>query len=280
MTSWRHAPVVSVRELPGRSEAALPSDALFEEVRAAVVRASALHGSVGPSNSSRDPLQEPDFYVVENSYGDGRIHLEPHVLALSPQWCEDVIAILGRYPRWEVLAYVGEGVSLLMAAESIKAVGWGGPSDLLDRTLEAIRQYVQSASRLRTTRASQRRIEVETMVAAAWAAAAGVAVALVAVFRTRSDGTEGDSVWLLHFQDESEFDLDEYEFEPDVERPALYRARSTGEVFPYQAGEVGPAGTVLLAEWDLVCSGTPVVGSSRLLATKHGRSHVFGLESH
>jgi hypothetical protein len=105
-------------------------------------------------------------------------------------------------------------------------------------------------------------------------------VSVVAVFPDQSDGTIGVTVWLLHFRDLSEVDLDAYEFEPDAVRPSLFWAEASGRFWPYSIKKPAASEVALLAEWALVNNGKPVRRVSELVVRKGPHTWKFRLLSH
>jgi len=91
----------------------------------------------------------------------------------------------------------------------------------------------------------------------------------VASFRTRSDGLQGDCVWLLHRQERYALDLDEYEFDPNALRLQVLLVDEYGSIRPYRThSSASEAGEALLVEWVLQEKGKRLHGVRRLMVRK------------
>jgi hypothetical protein len=264
------------------------SEADFNRVRNLVVRVCSRHGTVGPSGkvpavpSETVSAEDPDFYVVDDQYGDDRrILVEPRPSAMSAEWIGDLAGALRDLPNWDVLVSPGEGISLLIRDGTIEVAGWASRSEDLRKLVEETRAEIQIRVADRTGEKKRREAQVGQLVSAAWRLSQGKGLGFVAAFRSRSDGTPGDSVWILHFEDQSVFELDDYSFEPDALRPSLYWVGRSGGMTPY-APSSRPSGPemALLAEWVLVTDGKTVTGANRLRVSKGGRTWQFDLFSH
>jgi hypothetical protein len=248
----------------------------FDAVRAVVVDVCTAHGSIAPDPSS----QEADFYVVEDLYGDERrIHVEPRPSAITAAWLLALARRLEFYPLWDVLIGVGEGIFLRVRCDSFEVVGWPALADLAE-LVRQIRDHVTTAEATRQQISVERRAEVRRLLRTV-CAVDDADVAFVAAYGTRSDGIEGDSVWLLHRQESSVLDLDTYRFEPDAIRPSVFWALHSGELLDYTPATSPPDRRCgLLAEWALVEHGRPVRGATRLRVRKGQHVWLFNLLSH
>lgn len=263
------------------------SETMFNRARNLVVRTCANHGTVGPSGELPDGtgvsgvLDDPDFYVVDDWYGeDMRILVEPRPSRISADWLRDMVGALRLLSNWDVLVTPGEGISLVLRPDHIEISGWIPEAPDLPGMIRELQGHIQAGLNDRAHSARIRETEVKRLLPGAWLATHGNALGLVGVFRTVSDGTRGDSVWILHFEDKSEFDFDNYCFEPDAVLQSLFRARRSGEMAPdLPDSNPIPADTALLAEWALVADGKPVMGARKLLITKRDQTWHFDLKS-
>lgn len=261
------------------------TEAMFNRARNLVLRACARHGTVGPSGELPDGtglpgvLDDPDFYIVDDWYGDNmRVLVEPKPKVVRAEWVRDLVAALRFVPNWDVLVSTGEGISLLLRPGSVEFIGWRSDAPSLPGILRELREYVSARTYDRDANTRTRETQVTRLLPRVWRTSEGNPLGLVAVFRTRSDGSRGDSVWILHFEDRSQFELDKYGFEPDAVRPSLYWASRLGEISRYTPGSNPTArNTALLAEWALVAGGHAVTGARKLLITKGDQTWHFDL---
>jgi hypothetical protein len=267
---------------PGRGA---DSEGQFHVVRNAVVRVCARQGTVGPIGEvgpdGRDGLppaiEESDFYVVDDHYDDERrIYVEPKVDAVSAAWLLELAQALREHRGWDAVVSLGEGLAASVTGDAIRISGWASQAEDLPTILGEIHRYVRDRIGAKDERKAQRRALVRQLVPNAWDEASSLS--LVAFFRTTSDGTAGDSVWLIHHGDRSILDLDQYDFQPDAVRPSVYWVRRSGELLDYVPGS-RPSGSdlALLAEWALVTKGKP---ATRLDVRKGTRAWQFNLRSH
>lgn len=262
------------------------SQGQFNNARDLVVGVCARHGTVGPSGASSAGVlvltSDPDFYVVDDQYGDDRrIFVEPRPSAISAEWLRDLASLSRDSPDWDVLAAPGEGISLLIRDGRITVSGWVSQARDLSGVVRDLCEYLHNSATERCEKKGRREKEVSRLLPEAWRMSQGKALGFVAGFRTRSDGSPGDSIWMLHFEDSSVFDLDDYTFEPDAVRPSVYWAGSAGTLTPYTPGShPSSRDTALLAEWELVAGGKPVSGAKLLRLSKGDRAWTFDLLLH
>ncbi len=263
------------------------NEGVFNRARNLLVRACARHGTVGPSGELPDGtglpglLDDPDFYIVDDWYGDDmRVLVEPKPNVITAQWLRDLVGVLHFLPNWDVLVSPGEGISLLLRPGTVEFTGWRSDAPTLPGILRELREYVKARTHDRDAKTRVRETQVTRLLPRAWRTSEGKSLGLVAVFRTRSDGTRGDSVWIMHFEDRSQFELDKYCFEPDAVRPSLFWASRLGDIRRYTPGS-NPTGRdmALLAEWALVAGGKAVMGAKQLLIAKDDRTWCFDLLS-
>ncbi len=265
----------------------------FHKVRNVIVRAAARYGSVGPRGEvdlataeSPDPkggpvIAAPDFYVVEDWYGDGqRVYVEPKASSVSPEWLLDMARTLhGQAPDWDVLASFGEGVVAAISESAIEFGGWRSGSADLATIVDEIRRHLSQRQAEQDAKRSQRLTIVRQLIPNAWAASEARALVLIGHFKTTADGSPGDSVWLLHREDKSLLALDEYRLEPDAVRPLVYWARRSGELSEYRSGP-SDGSDALIAEWALRTKGKPTIGTTKLDVRKGARHWTFDLLVH
>jgi hypothetical protein len=206
--------------------------------------------------------------------------IEVHRDGLSLAWLTAVVRALSRFADWDAAVSVGEGIVLLVRHDGVSISGWRTPTEDPERVIAELRQHleIRAGQRVRTRAARVR--EVASLVPTSWQASERKGVEIVATFSTQSDGDPGDTVWLLHFGDQSVFDLDEYVFEPDAVRPSVYWTDANGHLTPYSAGSRPTGEGSLMAEWALVADGRPIRGAERLRVSKAGHSWVFSLHAH
>jgi len=261
------------------------SEADFSEVRQRLVRVSSRFGSAGPggasvaSEHSRGSLSEsgvPDFYIVDDQLSDyRRVFLEITPEALSSEWMTAIAAELRASDDWDALIRVGEAILIRVDATSISVFGLPSATLGLQDAVRAAQEHALAAETTRRLAATQRRTAVAALIPQAWAAGPAD-LACIGVFQNRSDGSDGVTVWLLHRLDQSAFDLDDYDFEPDAVRPALFWGFPTGRLVEYKPGSREEGGS-LVAEWALVDRGRPVTHAGVLRVHKGRRVWTFDL---
>jgi hypothetical protein len=260
----------------------------FSDLHRLVVEACRRYGTVGPlgesdaqgSGDQAESVRDPDFYVVEEPYGDEqRLYVEPKSEVVSAEWMVTIAAAMRAHPGWDVVVSLGERIAATVSGRSILITGWESRSEDLPGILESIRQYVAQRAGEKTRNREERLTLVSRLIPAAWDESASLS--LVTFFRTTSEGLAGDSLWLLHYEERFTIDLDKYRFEPDAVRPTVVWARRSGELVKYVAGGDPAEGEVaLLAEWALVTKGRATRGAASVRVRNGARAWQFDLRSH
>jgi hypothetical protein len=260
------------------------SEAEFSGLRHRLVQLSSRFGSAGPGceglgpNDAQDstPIPVPEFYAVDDQLSEyRRAFLEVTPEALSAEWLTAVGAELRTSDGWDVLVKVGEGILIRIDGASVTVFGLPPAILPLEDAVEAVRRHVHAAATAKSVAAARRRTTVGVLTRTVWPSEPAD-LSFIGVFRDRSDGSEGLAVWLLHRRDQSAFDLDDYDFEPDALRPSTFWGFPSGRLIEYTPGSREEGGR-LVAEWALVDHGRPVTDASVLKVHKGGRSWSFDL---
>ena len=250
----------------------------FERVRTLVVNACRKYGAIGPDPAAR---KESCFYVVDDQYDNSRrIMVETNPGLVTSELIAGIAMALSDTRAWDVLLEVADGITLLIRTDSVLVTGFMPSTTNLVGAMKEVRECsFEIEDRKREVRA-RRLAEVTHAVEDVWRSRGARALVLVAVFRDRSDGVLGDSVWLLHGEEEYAMDLDDYSFYPEAQRLSTYWVDPPCTVVPYgSCNRPSPASSILV-EWILVAEGRPLTGVNSLRVTKCDQVWDFSLCSH